>query len=195
MPIEYSMTNTGWRRYLADNTTAAAYAITRGIQSAAPLESRLILNGGGDERGERFRGLEFVFFGAGANNDTFSAKIMVAQRMYGSGGGAEPFANAQNFGVAACTLGTTAGGGGLIPSTQLVVDTITWTISTTASTPRGPGDEIETAYASGFSRAYSPANEEEAHLILPELGSPDAVYVDFDMTGATSANCLYRWIR
>jgi hypothetical protein len=37
---------------------------------------------------------------------------------------------------------------------------------------------------------HSPADDSSACLFIPELGNASDIIVEFDMTGATSGNCL-----
>jgi hypothetical protein len=68
-----------------------------------------------------------------------------------------------------------------------MADTLTWTLSTTGTTPKGPGTVIETAYGSGGSAVYSPTGNLPATLIIPHLGWADSVIVEFDLTGTSTA--------
>lgn len=139
-----------------------------------------------------------IRFGAAAasNNDAFTARIFVGYSSQGviAGNTASPDTAWQFYGSAAVTLSSVVVGvaNGIVGTTDLLADTIVWTLGTTATTPVGIGQAIETAYASPGSVAFSPAdNATCAVLFIPHLGWADYLMIDMDpTTGATKAFAL-----
>ena len=82
--------------------------------------------------------------------------------------------------------------GGLAVAADYMADTIVWTTGTTATTPVGVGQAIETAMASPGTTAFSPADDAtEAAPGHPHLGWADFLCIDMDpTTGATKAFAL-----
>lgn len=198
------ITNTHWRRYLTTNADTTSFALTVGYKAlpADTADYKFVYNTDHrDETGNgpgttRWRGLELIFFGSATQNLTADYKLWVWQSQDGSviPGSYGLFIP---FGSGTITLGNTAGPAatGVITTSDLIADTLTWTLSTSSTTIRGLGDTIETAYSSGGATAYSPANDEVAVLIIPDLGGVDAWLLEFDRTGANTANAAYRWTR
>lgn len=174
------------RRYLATSSTATAFTYTAGARLTAPpanvipMSRNLILN--------------LIFMGAGADNSTFDYRVLGLMRCTDATGAIDTVTYLLvNLGVGTCTLGAMVGstGGTAILSTERLADGVTWTISSETSAPDGPMTDIETAYSEGTSQAYAPADDTFGMLILPACGRFEGIVVDFDLTGATSANCLY----
>lgn len=139
-------------------------------------------------------------FANAANNDTFDVHVWGAvtlkARVDTQGLFKDGDYTIAYLGKMACTVGSktgTAASGVAILSTEKVCDTITWTPSTTSTTPKGPQSAIETAFNEGAGTAYSPADNTEAFLILPSLGRFDGLVLEFANPSAAtvvSANAV-----
>lgn len=143
--------------------------------------------------GRLARGLEIVFFGSGANNDSFDYRLWQVK----CGKNKKSPENTDHaiayLGGGTATLSTKFGvSGGVVSDSERIADTITWTRSTTSTSPRGPMEVIETAYGlSVLAAAYSPADDTPARLIIPDLGNAEGVILEFAVTAnGLSANAL-----
>jgi len=208
--------STGQRRHLSSNSTQSAFEITAGrrVSGAAgyTLNSAgiLTLTGGTFSAFHQMIGLQgyrggaFEFFGTGADDSTFNYRMWLVIGNF-STNCPQAFPDLSKLvdiellcfvaDTSTVTLSTAVGATGAaspaILSTERIADTLTCTISTTATTPTGPATVMQTAYALGDVTAYSPAGNTPARLIVPDFGCVLGVIPEFDLTGATGANCLY----
>lgn len=182
--------SSGQRRYLATLSAQGAFSLAAGRQGepASPLD---IIPLGED------RGLELTFYGTGAANDTFDYRVWIVKR---ATAGDLPHQlddyDLQLYCHGTATLGTQTGvsAASLITDAQKVVDKLTVTKPTAATNPKGIGGAVVTAYGSPEPTVYSPDDNTEARLFIPDLGGAFGVIVEFDMTGATGGGCLYERI-
>lgn len=132
--------------------------------------------------------LRISFFGAGSDNDTFSARIIGWERR-----GSNPVTTEWNpiiLATFACTLSSMVRAN---VATDKIVDTITET-SMIAPEPRyNDLDATPAVVYGGTCIIASPANNFEAFAIVPIYGV-EKIQFDFDMTGATSGNCWFRFL-
>jgi hypothetical protein len=113
------------------------------------------------------RWVKFVFFGAGTENTTFSARLIGWKKV---GTLWVPYLRTE----VACTLSAAVGVSGQpVTNTDRFVDTMTLTTGSAT-------DNI----------VVSPAGDVIAHLLANTRGCAK-LQVKFDMTGATSGNALY----
>ncbi len=122
-------------------------------------------------------GLMLAFFGAGSENDTFDARIIGWSL---AGTDASKIWIPTPLAQFTCTLSAGIGvAGGYLTATDRTVDTII----THATIPIGTaGVDWQIA---------SPANDLMASVMIDTKGA-QALEIIFDMTGATSANALYK---
>ena len=196
----------GQRKYLATNSTATAFTAAEGRVASANItrsSGALILNADATQRVIQlghYRGARIQFFGAGTNDTTANYRIWTAHA--GFSGGESSLLNETHLtdlelrcfvaDTSTVTLSTATGvASGLLVVADVMCDTITMTLATTATTPRGPGTVVETAYQLGNATAYSPANNVRGELVIPDFGGAWGFLIDFDMTGATSMNAAY----
>lgn len=178
-----NLESSGQIKYLSSNSTSSSFPATAaGRVATAP--SNLYSTGAGS--GEKFRGLELTPFGAGSANQTFDYKVWVVKRGFSNFNGSTPADYDQQLWCSGTvTLGTKAGvatsGGPL--STDLLGDTITVTASAYATASVA-------AYGGLLPSAHSPADDTEARLFIPDLGDASDIFIEFDMTGATSGNFM-----
>lgn len=192
---------TKWERYLTTNADTTSFALGYGYKApfADTADYKVVgVPGLPHSTTPCYPGLELIFFGTAAENLTFDALVKgISYETKISVGGDMASTTSwvlDNIGKATCTTGATVGlASCYITATDFIVDTLVWAISTTATTPRGFGDEMETAYATAFSRAFSPANDETARLVIPVFPF-NAFTVEIDLTGAATGNCIYRWV-
>lgn len=175
------------RRYLATNSTNAAFAITDGTVTATLPTNLVQLNG--------LRGIDCIqFFGVGNADTTFDYKIYAIERIdntnmsgtYSSD--QSPLYEYRNLGGGTATLGTKTGvSGGVLATTDKFADTLTWTAT-------AYGTFVFEAFqgADADAAVFSPADNTIASLTALDLGDCYGIVIDFDMTGATSGNALIR---
>lgn len=148
-----------------------------------------------------YRGARLRFFGAGADNATGT------YRLWSVWGGYNTSAQTPNplvanlsdidlcsVGAGALTLSTAVGptgDTGLVLSSERLADTVTYTTSTTATTPPGPQTVFESAYGLGTSGVYSPVANVPGCLVIPDFGSGCLGFVlEFALGTATGLNAL-----
>jgi len=207
--------STGQRRHLSSNSTQTAFEITAGrrvsgVAGYTLTNGILTLTGGTFSAFHQMIGLQgyrggaFEFFGTGADDSTFNYRMWLVIGNF-STNCPQAFPDLTKLvdiellcfvaDTSTVTLSTAVGATGAaspaILSTERIADTLTCTISTTATTPTGPATVLQTAYALGDVTAYSPAGNTPARLIVPDFGCVLGVIPEFDLTGATGANCLY----
>lgn len=172
-------------KMLSTNSTASAFTYTAGGRATLGTSVTTIKMNAGS------RGLRLVAFGEGSDNTTFDYRVWVVRRPRGSTGGTCEIAY---FGGGTATLSTSVGSStDIVTSSERFADTLTWTVSTTATTPKGIGALVEASNGLGTSWVYSPADNTPAVLSIPDLDGAIEVLIDFDMTGATSGNFLYEF--
>lgn len=196
----------GRRKYRASNSTQAAFALTETDYAATRTSGELTISDGTNTHViypmYGFRGCRIYFYGVGDND---------AQVNYRVWGVTPDFTNADLLpnpisDPAACgispiitdtstfTLGTQTGlstNVGLVSSSEKYADTVTFTLSTTATTPDGPGEIHEGAYALGTADAYSAAANTKAHLVIPHVGDYWGIVIEGDLqANMTSWNAL-----
>lgn len=181
--MDTSLQSSGQILYLASNSTSASFPATTAGRKTTPSGSTLFSLGPG--YGVRHRGVEMTPFGAGSANQTFDYKVWVVKRGYASLNGAASDISQQLFCSGTVTLGATAGvaTSGGPKSTDLIGDTITVTLS-------AYGTAVVAAYNGLSPSVFSPADDTEARLFIPELGDASDIFIEFDMTGATSGNFM-----
>ena len=173
---------TGQIPYLATNSTSSAFTVaTTSAGRVATAPSGLFSVGNSTKR---YRGLELTPFGVGAANTTFDYRVWVIKRSTSSLAGVSDDYDRQLWCYGTVTLGTQAGVASRgITSGNNVGDTITVTASAYCAA-------AVAAYGATAPSYYSPADDTEARLFIPELGNAEYIWIDFDMTGATSGNFL-----
>lgn len=196
MPSQFDFYR-GIRRYpFGVDASGAAFTITGGGRKLnSTFTQQLAIFPTGEAQG-----VQVWFCGTGADNSTFDYRIWLLDGgvrdlpTIGSTQGTSVIQSDYQWsywGGGSCTLSTAVGvASGLVTASERYADTITFTLSTTATTPSGPGTVLETAYASPGTAAYSPADNTPGMLVIPRLGWPSGIVIDFDMTGATSAFAL-----
>jgi hypothetical protein len=159
------------------NSSQTAFSLTAGFKSTAavlPLEIFPLAGAQGVE----------IAFGAmlsTADNDAFDYKIWLVNHTYGVDGSLTGL-RLDCFGSGTATLGAgTIMGGTAAGATGRIADTVTFTASSVAGSPEGPGAVIQTAYVSAGA-AYSPESDLNATVYIPHLGWPDGIIIEFDST-------------
>lgn len=209
--------STGQRRYLTTNSAQTAFEITairRTLVNTSGVLS-LVDNGGSFEASHQvvllgdYRGARIQMFGTGADNDTANYRIWLVRGLYSSGATYDMPEASKCLDVelvpyiadtSTATLSTVLGIGTVAPqplTSERFADTLTATLSSTATTPPGPATDLEAAYALGSARAYSPAaNASAAELYIPDFGAGVMGFIiEWDLTGATGMNALVELTR
>lgn len=175
--------SSGQIKYLSTNSTSSSFAATaNGRVATAPSNMHSV----GAGSGEKFRGLELTPFGSGSANQTFDYKVWVVKRGYPTFNGSTAADYDQFLWCSGTvTLGAKAGvaTSGGPTSSDLLGDTITVTPSAYCSAS-------VSAYGGIAPSAYSPADDTEARLFIPDVGDASDIFIEFDMTGATSGNFM-----
>lgn len=170
-------------KYLSTNSTASAFTYTAGGRTTLASGSVTTI-----KLPDGARGVRLVPYGEGSDNTTFDYRVWLVRRPAGATGGV---AEIEYYGGGTATLSTAVGSStDLVGSSERFADTLTWTVGTTATTPKGIGALIEASNGLGTSFVYSPADNTPASLTIPDCGGAIEVLIDFDMTGATSGNFL-----
>ena len=180
-------------------SSQSAAAITAGFYTTDTLDDAVVGQDGtlalewlGTGRdGKKARGVRLLFFATSANNTTGSCRVWVVHKGKSAETPAD-FLEVQYLGSAALTMGTTTGISttSMVTSSERFADTIVWTVSNAGTSPSGPGADLEAAFGSSGSRAYSPADNTIAALYLPDVGNADALVFEFINTNTTGLNAL-----
>lgn len=177
-PLEAS----GQVPYLSTNSTDASFAATTaGRTTTAPSNLFSIASA----YGKRYRCLELTPFGAGTAATTFDYKVWVVKRGVNQFNGTAVDYEKQLYCHGTCTLGTTVGAvsSGGIKTTDKICDTITVTVDSYCTA-------AVAAYGGIVPSVFSPGSNGCARLFLPDLTNASDIFIEFDMTGATSGNFL-----
>jgi hypothetical protein len=156
-----------WLELLDTNSTSSSFAATAPTATEPTGDNVITLSRLGTMVCQN---LMLAFFGAGNDDQTFDARVYGWQQVAGLW---VPTLLAQ----LSCTLSTVVGVAGYpVLNTERFADTY--------------------SLASGFNanvsvEVVSPANNTIGHVLLDVRGF-SKIQVDFDMTGATSANALYK---
>lgn len=213
---------TGQRRYLTTNSAQTAFEITAGRKTLAAMTAEngwFVPSSGTFKESQKlvllgdYRGVRIQMFGTGADNATANYRIWIARAQYSADAG-ESFPSASKVldvdlvpwiaDTSTATLSTLTGVTGAaapqILASERIADTLTGTLSTTATTPPGPAAVIEASYGLGVTGAYSPAaNASPAELCIPDFGAGVLGFIiEWDMAGgtpATNMNALYELTR
>lgn len=171
---------------LATNSTATAFQYT-----TSGVYIGDYLTGCGGPVLQNAQNAMVTFCGVGADNTTFSVRLWARIGLSNSDGANDPAYFLQYIGLAACTLSAMTGvaGSTVLPATERVVDTITWTPASTATTPAGNYTDLCTALGA-TTGTVSNGSDTPATLILPLAAECQGIVCDFDMTGATSGNAF-----
>ena len=188
---------TNQRRYASTSKTSASFTLAAGRALKSTLDASYTLfplgtvrRQGGDSR---FAGLRLTMFGAGSDNQTFDYRVFVGFIENPDDPVEAQVVSVFYLGGGSATLSAAVGvsGSSLLATSERVADTLTWTLGSSSTTPKGIGETIEASRGQGrASAAWSPANDSEAFVDIPELGGAAYLILDFDMTGATSGNAL-----
>lgn len=177
------------------NSTSGAFALAEGFTDITTLTAAGygiiplgVCNSG--PTSNSYPGARLRFFGTGADNSTFDYRLW----LYTASGDGKGYLT--YFGGGSVTLSTLAGLAGTpvpvldsaIGTANRIADTLSFTLSSAATTPVGPWTDIYTALVAPSPSAYSPVGNKSAFLIVPEFGSATYLIAEFDLTGATSAN-------
>lgn len=182
MSTAHVNSTSGFKRYALNSATSTAYTITKsglyipsGIPNGVhPIGNDLVT--------------QIIFAGIGNNTD-FKFRLWFAYRMLEDDRTINNELLLQFAGDGQATVGNTgapAGGSGLVGTLKLC-DTLTFTPSTAATTPKGPFTPFETGLAEGTNQVYSPTNDECAVLLIPSVGRATGLVIDFDCDAGSAA--------
>lgn len=186
MSFSDMMRSGGFRRVLTSNSTATSFGSPLGTFAGTILTSTQLaayqvfkLN--------RCLTAEVMFVGVGADGTTFDYRIWGIRRMMTAAGVQDDNTHLVfPIGSGGCTLGTlvgAAGGTGVVATTERVADGVTWTSSAITLI-------AEAALIEGAGTEYDSTSNDIGMVFIPNLMRVSGLIVDFDMTGATSANAL-----
>lgn len=174
-------------RYLPTNSTQTAFgqivpgnAVAFAGANAASHKVFLL----GDARGMIMR-----FFGTGTDNTTFDYRVWGLNIIDETESPSDFIAEYYGGGTVTLTANTGAATDTIVTSSDQYADALTFTLATTLTSPAGPATVFQTAFDLGDATVYSPADDTNiAALCIPNFPFRACV-VEFDLTGATSANC------
>ena len=188
----------GAARYLTTSSAQTSFSLqpgrtahsgSSGSPFPAPAAHHRVEGMGG------YRGLILTPFGTGADNATFELKVWRVRRGLGADNRVTDW-ELSLFGFATCTLGTAVGvAGGVVVAAEKFCDTVVWATAPGARPYLGAGSALETAFGPGPAGADSPANHTAGRILIPDLFDAWGVLIEFDLTGATAANCLIEQTR
>lgn len=192
--MSIAFTGQGLTKLMAANSTATA-ALAAGIVAAAsPSPSSFAIRKG------RAMSAIILPYGVGSDNQDFAFKLFGTIPIWAPGGGrgrSVPDAwYRMLLGYGTYTLGsgvsaTAARAAGVIGSTDLLADTITLTVCTTGTSPKGIGQSWEDAYQLGTPTVFSPADDSNmAALLLPFPAMCSHLEFECVPGTGTSANAL-----
>lgn len=201
----------GQKRLLATNTTASASWITAGRYELTSADESFSKDDWSDHlfrlgkyQGEnRKRGVEITFFGVGAENATVTYRVWRVKygfNPYTAYGIKPSDIDFDLICTGTATLGTCvltadetvteAEGYAVASESTLIADTITVTLATTSTSPKGISALLgTTGYGAPDPSVYSPANNTPAKLLIPDMGGGD-LYLEIYVGTATSCNAL-----
>lgn len=168
-PVEVLSRSSIWTELLTTNSTSSSFASTAIVASTPSGDNVIqteIPNHGVTNT------MMFVFYGAGADDATYDSRIWGWQYVDGTSLWVPTL-----LAELTCTLSTMVGvSGQAITNTDRIVDTYA----------------LDTGFNSNVSvEIVSPANNTGGYVVVDVRGFK-YVQVDFDMTGATNGNCIYR---
>ncbi len=169
--------------YLITNTATKLWANLKALTDlGASIQVMPMGVPGNVGGGRRYRGARLRFFGAGADNSTFSVRIYSVQYIQATGG-SDPAVFLTLLGTVDVTLSAGVGATGLpLISTDRIGDTLVWS-----------EDADYTAELTALGSA-SPSRvngtDTPATLRLPDVGDAGALLFDFDLGTATGAGVL-----
>lgn len=94
-------------------------------------------------------------------------------------------------------LGTATGAANdIVGATELVADTLTFSLATSATSPRGKATEYESRYGLGTAGIYTPENNDLAEIVVPDFGGTLGFVLEFGtLSSVTSLNAVYELTR
>jgi len=178
----YPLESSGQVKYLSTNSTQGSFTLAQGRTTTAPSNLFSL----GPAYGNRFRGVEITFFGSGSATQTFDYKVWGVKRGFPNINGTQVDYELLLICAGTATLGSTAGAAtsGSILTTDLIAHTLS------LPTISSYGAAISSAYSAASPMVYSPGSNGMGRLYIPDCGNSSDIIVEFDMTGATSGNCL-----
>lgn len=172
--------------YLSSNSTQAAFALSTTTGHERTLAAPSNLFSLGPAYGPRYRAVVISPFGVGSDNTTFDFKVWAVHRGFRNVNGEVLDYEKRLICTCTATLSATLGVASTYGPTSAnrLVDTISAPTITSYAT------KMCAAYGGQTPSVHSPADDSQACLFIPELGNASDIIVEFDMTGATSGNCL-----
>ncbi len=171
--------------YLSSNSTQAAFALSTTTGHERTLAEPSNLFSVGPAQGNRYRSVKITPFGVGADNSTFDFKVWAVHRSFSGINGATLDYEKRLLCTVTATLGASVGvAASGITSANRLADTLSAPTVTSYCT------KMVAAFGGLAPSVHSPADDSSACLFIPELGNASDIIVEFDMTGATSGNCL-----
>ena len=136
---------------------------------------------------DRMRGVEVMFFGTGADNSTATYQISVLERTNSVNASGIPDDYLERiYCSGSITLSTTTGVAAKgATSSFRIADTVTCTPSSYATS-------VCTAYGSVVPFAFSPADNTEARVFIPDLGNARWIKIYFRNGTTTSMNAFVK---
>lgn len=176
--------STGRRLLFASNSTATTSSYTAGFKASLPTDAFAM---GAWPEGKRYRGIRLSFHGLGepvAANARVWALFPANNNNRPGGFEAQCIATITGSSDAGLTPVIPSGHAGTADA--IICDDLAVTITTTATTPKGPGATINTGLGSAGAVAFAPNDATTpAFVLIPDCGNPSHIYVEgWDTNGA-----------
>jgi len=183
--------NDGVYALYSSNSTASDYTLNPGIVSS-------VATNGFSRRVNGAMGVWLMFYGVGSNNSTGNFRVNGVNELFTLGSGRPNPSKFYRWNLGAGTFtfsSSLTGDGTVIPSSNYIADTVTYTLSdASTTTPKGPGTQLETSYSLGNAGVISPADDTyHSWVFIPMMGFVGYIEVEAIVGGgspATSVNVL-----
>lgn len=151
-----------------------------------------------------FRGARIQIHGAGTANGTAAYKLWTFRASLPRAA-TLPIARTDSitggeltsYATGTLVLGTATGAANdIVGATELVADTLTFALATSATSPSGKATAYETQYSLGTGGIYSPADNTVAEIIVPDFAGALGFVLEFGtLSSVTSLNAVYELTR
>lgn len=166
------------------DSTATAASYTAGYKDTLPTDSFPM---GGHPNGERYRGVKISLL-SDATGATTQARVWAfwpCKTDTASGFEAQCLATITS--TSSASLALTSAYPGMLA--RYNCDDIAVTVTTTATTPKGPGAVLNTALGSAGAQAFAPNDDTTpGFVIIPDCGNPSHIYVELFDAGGNHSN-------
>lgn len=183
------------------DVTATAFALAAGRVAIADIKDRMFNLKRSDGR-PLSRGYQLQIIGSGP--DDAQGEFRLWRALIGRIGNSRLDADLSLQAYGTFTLSSAVGLGASLTgssasvmlTTERYADTLTYTVATNSTSPKGVGDLVVTATGAAAAQVFSPTGNVPGHIIVPDAGDVDAIICELRLTsggsawGAGAANAL-----